>query len=94
MRRQIEGVRGVSYRPVVRRLPDQGPLCYGRGLELSLVLDDASFEGTGILPLAMVLETFFARYVSLNSFTQTQLHSTVRGALKTWPIRLGRRELI
>jgi type VI secretion system protein ImpG len=94
MRRQIEGVRGVSYRPVVRRLPDQGPLCYGRGLELSLVLDDAAFEGTGILPLAMVLETFFARYVSLNSFTQTQLHSTVRGPLKTWPIRLGRRELI
>jgi type VI secretion system protein ImpG len=94
LQRQIEGVRSVSYRPVVRRVPDPERLCYGRGLELKLTLDDQAFEGTGILPLASVLESFFARYVSLNSFTQTQLHSTVRGAVKTWPVRLGRRQLI
>jgi type VI secretion system protein ImpG len=92
--RQIEGVRGVSYRPVVKRIPTPGPMCYGRGLEISVTLDDAAFEGTGIVPLASVLEQFFARYVSLNSFTQTRLRSGSRGEIKTWPVRLGRRQLI
>ena len=52
-----------------------GPTSYGRGLEISLTLDDAAFEGMGIVPLASVLEQFFARYVSLNSFTQTRVRS-------------------
>jgi type VI secretion system protein ImpG len=92
--RQVEGVRSVSYRPVVKRMPTSGPMCYGRGLEISVTLDDAAFEGTGIVPLASVLEQFFARYVSLNSFTQTRLRSGSRGEIKTWPVRLGRRQLI
>jgi type VI secretion system protein ImpG len=92
--RQVEGVRGVSYRPVVRRVPMPGPMSYGRGLEISLTLDDAAFEGMGIVPLASVLEQFFARYVSLNSFTQTRVRSASRGEIKTWPVRLGRRSLV
>ena len=89
--RQVEGVRNVSYRPVVRRVPVKGPMSYGRGLEINLALEDAAFEGIGIVPLASVLEEFFARYVSLNSFTQTRLCSMTRGEIKTWPVRLGRR---
>jgi type VI secretion system protein ImpG len=92
--RQVDGVRNVSYRPVVKRMPASGPMCYGRGLEISITLDDAAFEGMGIVPLASVLEQFFARYVSLNSFTQTRLRSSSRGDIKTWPVRLGRRQLI
>ena len=91
--RQIEGLRNLSYRPVVRRVPVSGPMSYGRGLEVSLTLDDAAFEGLGIVPLASVLEQFFGRYVSLNSFTQTRLFSASRGEIKTWPVRLGRRPL-
>jgi type VI secretion system protein ImpG len=91
--RQVEGVRNVSYRPVVRRVPVKGPMSYGRGLEVTLTLDDAAFEGVGIVPLASVLAEFFARYVSLNSFTQTRLRSMTRGEIKTWPVRLGRRPL-
>jgi type VI secretion system protein ImpG len=92
--RQIEGVRAVSYRPVVRRLPRVGPMSYGRGLEITLTLDDAAFEGAGIVPLASVLERFFARYASINSFTQTRLNSALRGEIKAWPVRLGRRQVI
>ena len=91
--RQVDGVQGVSYRPVVRRVPIPGPMSYGRGLEVTLTLEDAAFEGMGIVPLASVLEQFFARYVSLNSFTQTRLRSASRGEIKTWPVRLGRRSL-
>lgn len=92
--RQVGGVQGVSYRPVVGRTPMAGPACYTRGLEITLTLDDVAFEGAGILPLAAVLERFFARYVSLNSFTRTRLRSAVRGEIKTWPLRLGSRQLI
>jgi type VI secretion system protein ImpG len=92
--RQIEGVRSVSYRPVVRRMPIEGPIAYGRGLEISLTLEDEGFEGAGIIVLASVLDRFFARYVSLNSFTQTRLQSATRGEVKTWPVRFGRRPII
>lgn len=91
--RQIEGVASVGYSPVVRRMPIAGPISYGRGLEIVLTLDDVAFEGTGIIALASVLERFFARYVSINSFTQARLRSTTRGEIKTWPVRTGRRQI-
>jgi type VI secretion system protein ImpG len=36
-----------------------------------------------------ILEEFFARYVSINSFTETLLHSTNRGEVMRWAPRLG-----
>ncbi len=92
--RQIEGVLQVGYTPVVLRIPMPGPITFGRGLQITLTLDDAAFEGAGVLPLAAVLERFFARYVSLNSFTQTRVVSASRGELKRWPARSGVRQLL
>lgn len=92
--RQVEGVRTISYKPVVRRLPVTGPMSYGRGLEISVTFEDAAFEGAGIVSLGAVLERFFSRYVSLNSFTQTRMWSTTRGEVKAWPVRIGRRQVI
>lgn len=91
MARQIEGLRSINYKPVVERVPGGGPISYGRGLHIALTLDDAAFEGTGIVMLASVLEQFFARYVSLNSFARTELRSHTRGEIKLWPLRLGSR---
>lgn len=92
--RQIEGVLRVGYEPVVRRVPGAGPITFGRGLEITLTLDDAAFEGAGVMPLAAVLERFFARYVSINSFAQTRVVSAARGELKRWPVRSGARQLL
>jgi type VI secretion system protein ImpG len=89
--RQMEGVRHIAYAPTVERIPGGGPITYGRGLRIVLTLDDAAFEGTGILTLASVLEQFFARYVSLNSFTRMALRSQLRGDIKEWSPRLGSR---
>jgi type VI secretion system protein ImpG len=94
MARQIEGLRAIECSPVVRRIPGAGPACYGRGLEVSVTVDEAAFEGTGVLPLAGVLDRFFARYASINSFTQTRVRSTLRGEIKTWPVRIGCRHVI
>ena len=94
MNRQIDGVRNIAHRPVVRRIPIKGPISYGRGLEIDVTMDDNAFEGTGILVLGSVLERFFARYVSMNSFTQMRLLSQKRGEVKQWPVRLGNRQIL
>jgi type VI secretion system protein ImpG len=89
--RQVEGVRSISSTPIVRPLPDAGPSSFVRGLELSLDCDETAFEGTSVFLLGTVLEQFFAKYVSINSFTETVLRSAQRGQIMRWPARLGRR---
>jgi type VI secretion system protein ImpG len=41
-----------------------------------------------------VLEEFFRRYVSLNSFTRTTLKTMDRGEVMRWPARLGQRQIL
>ena len=94
IRRQIEGVRSVTSQPVTRRLPLPGPVAFGRGLQVTLTCDESAFEGTGVFLLGAVLERFFAKYVSLNSFTETALHTVQRGEIAQWPARIGRRPML
>jgi type VI secretion system protein ImpG len=92
--RQVDGVRRVSHQPVVRRMPAGGPITYGRGLQIAVTLDDSAFEGLGSLRLGTVLDRFFARHVSINSFVETRLQSAARGEIKQWPVRTGTRHTI
>ena len=92
--RQIEGVLHVAYAAVVRRIPIAGPMSFARGLEITLTLDDAAYEGVGVLSLASVLERFFSRHVSLNSFAETRLKTATRGDIKRWPLRTGTHALL
>lgn len=90
-RRQIEGVRSVSSTPVVRKLPGQPRAAFARGKRVRLECDESAFEGTTVVLLGAVLERFFARYASINSFTETVLHTVQRGEVMQWRARLGRR---
>lgn len=92
--RQLEGLLSVTSHPVVRRIPGAGPVAVGRGLEVSLLMDEqASGETSGVL-LAAVLSRFFAKYVSLNGFTETVLRSAGRGEVMRWPMQIGQRPLL
>ncbi len=93
-RRQIEGVRGLTTRSMTARVGQGGPAAFARGLEVELLIDEEAFEGLGCFLLGSVLEEFFARYVSLNAFTQTVVRSTSRGELVRWPARLGQRPIL
>jgi type VI secretion system protein ImpG len=93
-RRQIEGVKAVGAQPVVRRIPLPGPISFGRGLEITLTCDDGAFEGTGAFLLGAVMQQFFARYVSMNSFTETVLRTQERNEVARWPARLGKRQIL
>ncbi len=93
-RKQIEGVRTVGAIPISRRVPTPGPIAFARGLEVGVTFEDAAFQGTGPFLLGAVLERFFAKYVSLNSFTETVIQTAERGEIKRWPTRIGQRHTL
>jgi type VI secretion system protein ImpG len=90
-RRQIDGVRSVHVKPIVRRLRQPGPLAFGRGLEITVSVEDLAFEGGSAFLLGSVLDRYFARYVSMNSFTETVLKSGSRGEINRWLAHTGAR---
>jgi type VI secretion system protein ImpG len=94
VREQIDGIRSISSRPITHRLPTPGPICFGRGLEITITMDETAFQGIGAFLLGAVLERFIARYVTLNTFTRTKILSTQRGELVTWPNRVGIRDTL
>jgi type VI secretion system protein ImpG len=87
--RQVEGVRSIASKAITRRMPSPGPITVGRGVQITVTLDDAAFEGTGPFVLGAVLAEFFAQYVSINSFTETVIRTVGRGDIMRWPARVG-----
>ncbi|WP_280152289.1 type VI secretion system baseplate subunit TssF [Piscinibacter sp. XHJ-5] len=90
--RQVDGVRTMQVRSVVRRLPFAGPIGFGTGVEIVLELDDLAYQGSSAFLFASVLERFFARHAAINSFTQLTLRTLQRGEVMRWPPRIGLRE--
>ena len=82
--KQLEGVRGVTTRPIVRRMTDEILSTAVRGLEIKLDFDESFFEGAGAYILGSVLERFFRKYVTINSFTETVLTTQQRGEITRW----------
>jgi len=92
-RRQIDGLRAISSSHVVRRLPIDGPASFGRGLEIRIDCDETAFEGASVFLFGAVLERFFAKYASINSFTETVLRTQQRGEIMRYSTRVGRRAI-
>jgi type VI secretion system protein ImpG len=102
-KKQIEGIRSVRVGPVVRRLPmvarerrsggarTPAMLAFGRGLEIAVEVDEMAFEGGSAFLLGSVLNHYFSRYVSINSFTETALRSLGRGEINRWMPQWGAR---
>ncbi len=89
--RQLDALQSVASTPVIRRIPGAGPVCAGRGLQVTITLDETPFAGASGVLLGAVLDRFFAKYVSINGFTETVLRSPDRGEIMRWPMRLGLR---
>ncbi|MGF6805392.1 type VI secretion system protein ImpG [Paraburkholderia sp. Clong3] len=89
--RQIEALVGARTEPVVRRLPGDGLLVYGRGVRCELTVDETGFSGVSPYLLGLVLEHYLARHVSINVFTETELRSMQRGLITQWRPRMGGR---
>lgn len=92
--KQIDGIRSVRYEPIVRRVEAPGPITFARGLQITIAFDEAAFSGQGIFVLGAVLNRFFAKYVALNSFTETVIATEQRKEVIRWPVLMGKRQII
>lgn len=92
--RQVDGLIGSRIAPVTRRLPGNGPLVYGRGVQCDLTVDEDAFSGTSPYLFGLVLEHYLARHVSINVFTETRLESMQRGMVASWAARMGTRSMV
>jgi type VI secretion system protein ImpG len=90
-RKQIEGIRRVEVDRIVRRLQGPGPLAFGRGLEIAVQIDELAFEGGSAFLFGSVLDRYFARHVSINSFTETVLRTDARREINRWTLEAGAR---
>jgi type VI secretion system protein ImpG len=93
LRRQLQGLRSVSSEAVYRRVQTGGPIGFGRGLQISVECQEGEFTGAGVFLFGAVLEQFFSKYVSINSFTEMILLCE-RGLVKQWPAQPGRRPVL
>lgn len=92
--RQLMGLKSVTSRPIVRTIRRAGGYHAARGTEVTIRLDERSFEGSGVFLIGAVLDRFMAEYASINSFTQVVIASEQRGVLKVWPPRTGQGPLL
>jgi type VI secretion system protein ImpG len=94
VRKELEGIRTLEAKPIYRRVSHPQGSTFVRGLEISILIDEALFEGTGCFLLGAVLEQFLSRHVAINSFTETVIKTLERGEIMRWPSRIGRRQLL
>lgn len=92
--RHVTGITGVTARPVIERLPIAGPLCFGRGIEITLDIDETRFSGHAALLLPALLARLFARYAAVNAFTRTRTRYAREAEEVSWPITAGNRGLV
>jgi type VI secretion system protein ImpG len=92
--KQLDGLRSIKVQASVRRLPVPGLITFGRGLRINLDVDELAFEGASAFLFGSVMEQFFSRYVSINSFTETVLSSRSRGEIMRWVPRCGERQIV
>lgn len=91
MAMQIRSLTSCRLRPVTRKLPGAGPLVYGRGVQCRLTVDETGFSGSSPFLFGLVLSRLLSRHASVNTFTETELHSVQRGMLIRWPVSKGGR---
>jgi type VI secretion system protein ImpG len=98
LRQQIEGIRRLSHRKVVRRMGSGEAAWKGfcRGTELELVFDESAFVGGSAYLLASVLNQFLGLFASTNSFTQLLIRRSTRESevWKRWRPMVGAKAVL
>ena len=88
--KQLEGIVSVSSRPIVRRMTDEVLSTAVRGVEITIDFDESFFDGASVYLLGAVLDRFFRKYVTINSFAETVLRTRQRGEIARSRPRAGR----
>ncbi len=87
---QIQGLRDMQCRKVIRRAGSEAWRGFCRGTEITLTFDEKAYVGNSAFLMASTLNRFFALYASVNSFTQLIIKSAQRdGTWKRWQPMVG-----
>lgn len=92
--RHARAIERVSARPVIDRLDLAGPMCFGRGTEVTLQVDENILSGHSSLLLTRLIDRLFARYAGINSFVRTKTRLMQKREELAWPTMPGNRYLI
>ncbi len=92
--RHVRSIVRLESRAVVERLPIDGPMCFGRGTEITLHVDQSVLAGQSALLLSALLARLFARYAGINGFVRTRTRLLQRQEEVSWPMTPGNRYLI
>lgn len=91
---RIQSLVGCRCGPVTRRLPGPGPLVYGRGVQCRIIVDETGFSGSSPYVFGLILSRFLSKHASINTFTETELHTLQRGRVARWPVLKGGRPIL
>ena len=69
-------------------------LSFGRGIEITIEVDELAYEGASVFLFGAVLQQFLARQVSINSFVEVVLRSLTRGEINRWVPSWGKRPIL
>lgn len=93
-RRHARSITRVRSRQVVERLGIAGPMCFGRGVEITLDVDEGALTGSSTLLLSALLNQLFARHAGINGFVRTRTRLSSIEEDVAWPMQPGIRALI
>ena len=83
------GLQAVEAKDITEAIYVEGRITYIRGLQIKVTLEEASFGKQSPFLFGSILDKFFAKYSSINSFTQTVIYTLERGEIMKWPARTG-----
>lgn len=92
--RNVHSIVRVDSRPVIERLSIDGPMCFGRGTEVTLHVDQSVLAGQSSLLLSALLARLFARHAGINGFVRTRTRLLQKQEDVPWPMTPGNRYLI
>jgi type VI secretion system protein ImpG len=92
--RHVRSITRIESKPVVERLAIPGPMCFGRGIEVTLQIDQSALSGHSSLLLSALLAKLFTRHAGINGFVRTRARLLQKQEEVLWPITPGNRHLI
>lgn len=93
LRREIQGITGLSAQTVTRRKGGQARLAFQRGQKLLMTLAAGSFEAGSAYLFTSVIAQFLAEFATINSFTECEVR-TDTGLVWGWAPCAGHRPTI
>ena len=94
LKKQIESITQVETSIINKVVRHYGVAAPIRGINITITLDEAQLGGVHPFLFGSVLNHYFRRLVSINSFVQLRIDTLQQGHIATWPSEIGERMII